>query len=104
MEITSEESANRTGRLFQAEKHRPDREWRLLLTPNLALSNTAPNMIDDAFSVCIVEAPKRHGCLQRKEVPAFQDGALWPPTQIPLPSPFDRIVLVSEALQIREEE
>lgn len=83
---------------FKREKHRPDQEWRLLLTPNLALSNTAPDMIDDAFRVCIVDVPKRHVCLRRKEIPPFQDGSFWPPTQIQLPYPFDEIVLGAETL------
>jgi hypothetical protein len=84
---------------FKREKHRPDREWRLLLTPNLALSNSAPKMIDDAFRVCIVGAPKRHVCLRRKEVPLFENGGLWSPQQVSLRSPFDEIILGSEDVQ-----
>jgi hypothetical protein len=41
---------------FKREVHERDREWRLIFTPNLALSSTAPKMADDSFDSCIVKS------------------------------------------------
>jgi hypothetical protein len=77
---------------FKREIYSLDQEWRLVFTPNLALSYSAPQMLDDTFNTCVVNDPKRHICLRRKFVFNLRDGGIWPPPEHERGFPFDSIV------------
>ena len=44
---------------FKREKFYRDREWRLIFSPPLSLSNSAPNLIDETFSALVESQPRR---------------------------------------------
>lgn len=76
---------------FKRRKFRRDREWRLIFSPALSLSNSAPNLIDERFNALIESQPKRHISL-RREVPfPPRDGSIWPPAHDML-KPYDDVV------------
>jgi hypothetical protein len=76
---------------FKRSKFRRDREWRLIFSPVLSLSNTAPNLIDERFNALIESQPKRHISLRRETPFPPQDGSLWPPAHDTL-KPYDDVV------------
>jgi hypothetical protein len=77
---------------FKREMYKPDEEWRLVVMPKLALSYTAPQMIDDAFATLVIKEPKRHICLRRKIPLNFTSNVLWPPPESARGVPFDQII------------
>lgn len=76
---------------FKRSKFRRDREWRLIFSPALSLSNTAPSLIDEQFSALIKSQPKRHISLRRETPFPPQEGSLWPPVHDTL-KPYDDVV------------
>ena len=77
---------------FKRKGYKTEQEWRLIFMPRLALTNSAPRMIDDAFGACIIKEPKRHICLRRKIPFIFGNNAVWPPPETARGFPFDQIV------------
>jgi hypothetical protein len=77
---------------FKREAYESEEEWRLIVMPKLALTNSAPKMIDDAFGTCIVKEPKRHICLRRKVPFIIGEGSLWPPAETVRRAPFDEVI------------
>jgi hypothetical protein len=76
---------------FKREIFSKDCEWRLLVSPKLALTSSAPQMIDDAFSTSIFEQPKRHVCLRRYLPFVVDEGTVWPPDERTSGYPFDEL-------------
>jgi hypothetical protein len=76
---------------FKRGKFRRDREWRLIFCPVLSLSNSAPSLIDEQFSVLIESEPKRHISLRREAPFSPKEGVLWPPAHDTL-KPYDDVV------------
>lgn len=63
---------------FKRKKFRRDREWRLIVSPKLSLSHSAPDLVDERFSSLIESRPRRHVCLRREEKFPPRDGEIWP--------------------------
>lgn len=78
---------------FKRKKFRRDREWRLIFSPTLSLSNTAPDLIDERFNSLIECQPIRHVSLRREGEAKFppRDGEIWPPAFANL-EPYDDVV------------
>jgi hypothetical protein len=76
---------------FKREKFRRDREWRLIFSPALSLSNSAPNLVDESFNSLIESEPIRHVSLRREVKFPPRDGELWPPAFDDL-KPYDEVV------------
>lgn len=76
---------------FKREKSRRDREWRLILSPTLSLSNSAPDLIDERFNSFIESQPRRHVSLRREAEFPPRDGEIWPPAYDNL-EPYDDFV------------
>jgi hypothetical protein len=76
---------------FKREKFRRDREWRLIFSPALSLSNSAPDLIDERFNSFIESQPKRHISLQREAEFPPRNGEMWPPL-IDNSKPYDDVV------------
>jgi hypothetical protein len=66
---------------FKRKKYRRDREWRLIFSPTLSLSNSAPDLIDERFSSLIENQPIRHVSSRREAEFPPRDGEFWPPAQ-----------------------
>jgi hypothetical protein len=82
---------------FKREHYKRDSEWRLIFAPNLALSYSAPKMIDDEFSTCIVDQPRWHICLRRHVPFIVEEGCIWPPDEHSRGLPFDEIIRDNDA-------
>jgi hypothetical protein len=76
---------------FKRKKFRRDREWRLIFSPTLSLSNSAPSLVDERFSSLIQSQPRRHVSLRREATFPPRDGAIWPPALENL-KPYDDVV------------
>jgi hypothetical protein len=78
---------------FKRKKFRRDREWRLIFSPTLSLSYSAPDLVDESFNSFIESQPKRHVSLRREANLKFppRDGEIWPPTFHNL-EPYDDVV------------
>jgi hypothetical protein len=64
---------------FKRKKFRRDREWRLIFSPTLSLSNLAPDLVDERFNALIENQPRRHVSLRREVKFPPGDGEIWPP-------------------------
>jgi len=82
---------------FKRHEFRDDREWRLILSPALSLSTTAPSLIDEDFNVSIKNQPKRHVPLVREAPFPPQEGSIWPPASGTL-SPYDDVVHLTDPI------
>jgi hypothetical protein len=71
-----------------------DREWRLIFSPPLSLSNSAPNLIDETFSALVERQPRRHVSLRREVAFPPLDGELWPPL-FHESTPYDDVIYLS---------
>jgi len=76
---------------FKRKKFRRDREWRLIFSPTLSLSNSAPDLIDERFNSLIENQPRRHLSLRRETKFPPRDGEIWPPAVDNL-EPYDDVV------------
>lgn len=79
---------------FKRKNFRRDREWRLIVSPSLSLSNTAPDLIDEGFMSSIESQPRRHVSLQREAVFPPLEGSIWPPPFEYL-EPYDEVIRVA---------
>jgi hypothetical protein len=76
---------------FKRNKFSRDREWRLIFSPPLSLSNSAPSLIDETFSALVESQPRRHVSLRREVAFPPRDGELWPPL-IDESTPYDDVI------------
>jgi hypothetical protein len=83
---------------FKRKKFRRDREWRLIFSPTLSLSNSAPGLVDERFSSFIETQPRRHVSLRREVEFTLRAGAVWPPSFNDL-LPYDDVVHLSPPTQ-----
>jgi len=76
---------------FKRKKFRRDREWRLIFSPTLSLSNSAPDLVDERFNSLIEDQPRRHLSLRREVKFPPRDGEIWPPAVSNL-EPYDDVM------------
>ena len=78
---------------FKRKKFRRDREWRLIISPTLSLSSSAPDLTDERFNSFIESKPIRHVSLRRVGDAIFppRGGEIWPPAFGNL-EPYDDVV------------
>ncbi|MGO9432868.1 MAG: hypothetical protein ACLP00_01070 [Terracidiphilus sp.] len=78
---------------FKRKKFRRDREWRLIISPTLSLSSSAPDLTDERFNSFIESQPIRHVSLRRVGDAIFppRGGEIWPPAFGNL-EPYDDVV------------
>lgn len=79
---------------FKRKKYRRDREWRLIFSPTLSLSSSAPDLVDERFNFWVESQPRRHVSLQREAKFPPRDGDFWPPSCEDL-KPYDDVVHLS---------
>ena len=79
---------------FKRKKFYRDREWRLIFSPPLSLSNSAPNLIDEAFGALVESQPRRHVSLRREVAFPPRNGELWPPL-VDVSTPYDDVTYLS---------
>ncbi len=79
---------------FKRNKFYRDREWRLIFSPRLSLSTSAPNLIDETFSALVESQPRRHVSLRREVAFPPRDGELWPPL-FDESTPYDDVISLS---------
>jgi hypothetical protein len=79
---------------FKRKKFYRDREWRLIFSPPLSLSNSAPNLIDETFSALVESQPRRHVSLRREVAFPPRDGEVWPPLFGDM-TPYDDVLYLS---------
>jgi len=83
---------------FKRKKFRRDREWRLIFSPTLSLSNSAPDLIDESFNSLIKSQPRRHVSLRREAEFPPRNGEIWPPAYDYL-EPYDDVVHLNAPTQ-----
>jgi len=76
---------------FKRKKFSRDREWRLIFSPPLSLSSSAPSLIDETFNALVESQPRRHVSLRRELAFPPRDGELWPPL-IDESTPYDDVI------------
>jgi len=76
---------------FKRKKFRRDREWRLIFSPTLSLSNSAPDLVDERFNSLIETQPRRHVSLRRETKFPPRDGEIWP-LALDTSEPYDDVV------------
>jgi hypothetical protein len=76
---------------FKRKKFRRDREWRLIFSPTLSLSNSAPELVDERFSSLIEDQPRRHLSLRRETRFPPRNGEIWP-LNVDNLEPYDDVV------------
>lgn len=79
---------------FKRKKFYRDREWRLIFSPPLSLSSSAPNLIDEPFTALVESQPRRHVSLRREVAFPSRDGELWPPL-FDESTPYDDVLYLS---------
>jgi hypothetical protein len=76
---------------FKRKKFRRDPEGRLIFSPSLSLSNSAPGRVDERFRSLIESQPRRHVSLRREAAFPPREGEMWPPALGNL-EPYDDVV------------
>src|SRR5580658_1699883 len=79
---------------FKRKKFYRDREWRLIFSPPLSLSSSAPNLTDETFAALVEGQPRRHVSLRREVAFPPRDGELWPPL-FDESTPYDDVIYLS---------
>ena len=79
---------------FKRRRFYRDREWRLIFSPRLSLSNSAPDLIDETFSALVESQPRRHVSVRREVTFPPRDGEVWPPP-FDESTPYDDVVYLS---------
>lgn len=79
---------------FKRNKFYRDREWRLIFSPPLSLSSSAPNLIDETFTALVESQPRRHVSLRREVTFPPRNGELWP-SPFDDSTPYDEVIYLS---------
>lgn len=81
---------------FKREVWKNEEEWRLIVTPKLALGSSAPRSFDETFSAFVLDSPKRHVSLHRKQesfdLSSLANGAVFPPPLTVTEPPYDEVI------------